>query len=68
MTTRLPLMECRHCTAKWFPVVRWAPGNGVSHMGAYCANCGLWLKWMPQTDDVVAQAPPWDDIPSEVTL
>lgn len=34
-------MECKHCKGKEIAVKK----KGM-HTGAYCGNCGKWLKWL----------------------
>jgi len=32
--------------------------NHAMHLGEYCARCRRWLRWIPQHEWIVAQAPP----------
>lgn len=32
--------------------------NRALHLGQYCARCGRWLRWLPQTEWALAVAPP----------
>ena len=29
--------------------------NGGKHVGRYCADCGKWIKWEPQTPELLAE-------------
>lgn len=31
--------------------------DGRTHLGAYCPGCSRWIKWLPQVDEWVRQAP-----------
>ena len=42
-------LVCRRCENLKVPIVRWHSGENVRHLGAYCADCGRWIKWLPQT-------------------
>lgn len=53
-TPDVPLMEmsCPRCHYEKQPtVVRWKlyAESTRKHLGVYCATCGAWLKWLPQT-------------------
>jgi hypothetical protein len=48
-------LPCRHPTT----VLRWhRMATGAYHLGRYCAACGRWQQWVPQTDTALAAAPP----------
>jgi hypothetical protein len=32
--------------------------NEAMHLGQYCARCHRWLRWVPQHEWMLAQAPP----------
>jgi hypothetical protein len=32
--------------------------NQAMHLGEYCARCRRWLRWVPQREWFVSQAPP----------
>ncbi len=32
--------------------------NQAMHLGEYCARCSRWLRWVPQHEWILAQAPP----------
>jgi len=32
--------------------------NQAMHLGEYCARCHRWLRWVPQHEWILAQAPP----------
>jgi hypothetical protein len=53
------LSPCHRCGATGAPRLEWRPtGRGRAHLGAYCGACGAWLKWVPQTTEVLREVPP----------
>ena len=61
-------LACPRCTPKSWrrrarvsaqPVLEWRyMTGGRVHLGAYCPRCGRWIKWVSQTDEWLAEAPP----------
>jgi hypothetical protein len=46
------------CEHQGSPHLRWRPmRTGGMHLGAFCASCKRWLKWLPQTAEALASAP-----------
>jgi hypothetical protein len=46
---------CAHRTT----TLRWRLAqNEAMHLGQYCARCRRWLRWVPQHEWVLQQAPP----------
>jgi hypothetical protein len=36
---------------------RWTQNGGGLHLGQFCATCGAWRRWIPQTTANLALAP-----------
>lgn len=45
--------RCPRCDTAAAPRLAWR----AMHLGAYCGRCGRWLRWVPQTAEVLASAP-----------
>jgi hypothetical protein len=66
MTPRhLSLAAAARNQQRTFPFVRDCAHDGgrdlpwrSMHVGEYCARCGMWLRWVPQTSAALAAAPP----------
>lgn len=39
-------MHCKNCDATMIPLLK----NRAPHIGAYCACCGKWIKWLSKTE------------------
>lgn len=37
---------CKKCGNQTYDLKEVAMNNGGSHLGQYCANCGMWHKWL----------------------
>ena len=47
------------CCGPVEPVLVWRyMAGGRAHLGAYCPRCDRWIKWLPQTDEWLSEAPP----------
>ena len=45
----IPSLPCNRCPYEGPPVLRWREmDSGIAHLGAYCDNCGAYIKWVPQ--------------------
>ena len=42
-----PKMTCKKCNHHLFEVKETLASNGITHVGAYCSECGAWLRWLP---------------------
>ncbi|MFZ5831262.1 MAG: hypothetical protein ACOY3P_14315 [Planctomycetota bacterium] len=55
-------MKCPTCRDDLEPRLAWRPlRNGGYHLGAFCSECGRWLKWIDQRSPLAMQAPPRPD-------
>lgn len=39
-------MVCKNCNFDLLPTIK----NVGSHVGAYCALCGKWIKWLDKSE------------------
>ena len=46
-------MTCRRCGLIEVPKLGWKEAGDFSHLGAYCAECGAWIKWVKQTEEII---------------
>ena len=47
------------CCGPIEPILRWKyMRGGTAHLGGYCPTCGQWIRWLSQTDEWLAKAPP----------
>lgn len=53
---------CYDCDAYVRPILVWSlyqvKEKKMRHLGAWCPNCGRWIKWVPQDEFWLSKAPP----------
>ena len=45
-------MSCRYCSS-----INIITKNNGPHIGAYCADCGKWLKWLSKSEKLSMSTP-----------
>ncbi len=53
-------LHCLRCGRPEPVRVRWRARPGMGHLGAWCARCGAWVKWLPHryADAVTSEPAP----------
>jgi len=48
----VPTLTCHRCDFVGQPILYWHTfGEDARHLGALCARCKRWLRWVPQIDE-----------------
>ncbi len=59
MDTHTSWLTCRSICGFQPVDLRWRPlRRGGFRLGAYCTRCGWFIRWIPQTAEWLADAPP----------
>lgn len=48
---------CPDCYKEVTPQLRWKRYSGGQHLGAYCPDCRIWIRWVPQQSPWLEHAP-----------
>lgn len=69
MVTAPQKLYCNTCHGDRSVTLDWKVTSlGNAHLGAYCAICKSWVKWVPQSRQWLAFAPPKPEAPGQASF